>query len=80
MRADPAAYYFAVSHGLRVDAKNLWPGETPLKENNGRDQISRKKLEAFGARVRLSWKRMDISPPSYGTSLHATTLIKTFIE
>lgn len=48
MRADPAAYYFAVSHGLRVDAKNLWPGEIPLKENNGRDQISRKKLEAFG--------------------------------
>lgn len=35
MRADPAAYYFAVSHGLRVDAKNLWPTETPLKENNG---------------------------------------------
>lgn len=45
MRAELAAYYFAVSHGLRVDAKNLWPSEAPLKENNGRDQISRKKLE-----------------------------------
>lgn len=48
MRAELAAYYFAVSHGLRVDAKNLWPSEAPLKENNGRDQISRKKLELSG--------------------------------
>ena len=78
MRADPAAYYFAVSHGLRVDVKNLWPSEAPLKENNGRDQISRKKVGAFGARVRLSWiQHMDTL---YGTSLHASTLIKTFIE
>lgn len=32
------------------------------REQRGRDRISRKKLEAFEARVRLSWKRMDIPP------------------
>lgn len=70
MRADPAAYYFAVSRGLRVDAKNLWLSEAPLKENNGHDQISRKKVGAFGARVRLSWKHMDSPVWNFLTRKH----------
>ena len=46
------------------------------REQRPRSNIAQK-VGAFGARVRLSWKHMDTP---YGTSLHASTLIKTFIE
>lgn len=79
MRAKPAAYYFAVGRSLRVNARKIYSlGE---EGSAGREQRAAikypAKLEVFPDRVRLSWKHMDTL---YETLLHASTLIRNFIE
>lgn len=76
MRAKPAAYYF-VTYEQTWEKFIALGKRDSLEENSGPRSNIPQNLKFSWGRVRLSWKHMDTL---YETLLHASTLIRNFIE